>query len=76
MGMEDDTRAYLLLIVNTISIVLLWMMAGVFFGIYLDLGFFENRPGWKNILFYILFLGTLIFLIRYLVKKWKRMDRL
>lgn len=74
--MEDDTRQYLLLILNTISITLLWMMLGVFFGIFLGYGFFEDTPGWKNIVFYILFLGTLLFLIRYLVRKWKRMHRL
>lgn len=76
MGMEDDTRQYLLLIVNTISIVLLWMMACVFFGIFLGYGFFEDRPDWKNILFYIFFLGTMGFLVRYLVRKWKKQHRL
>lgn len=69
--MEDDTRAFLILIINTIAIVLLWMMACVFFGIYLGYGFFEVAPDWKNILFYIIFLSTLFLLIRRLWNKWK-----
>ena len=72
MGMEDDTRHYLVLILNTISIVLMWMMTCVFFGIYLGYGFFEDSPGWKNILFYILFLATFFFLLRHLLRKWKK----
>ncbi|MEP7164981.1 MAG: hypothetical protein ABI741_09805 [Ferruginibacter sp.] len=72
MGMEDDARSYLILIVNTISKVLMWMMASVFFGIYLDYGFFIDRPGWKNIVFYILFLATFILLTRHLLRKWKK----
>jgi ABC-type glycerol-3-phosphate transport system permease component len=72
MGMEDETRGFLILIVNTISIVLMWMMANVFFGIYLGYGFFEDSPGWKNIVFYLLFLASLFFLIRHLKRKWKQ----
>ena len=54
-----------------ISMVLLWMIACVFFGIFLDFAFFEGAPNWKNIIFYILFLISLGFLIRYLIRKWK-----
>ena len=34
MGFEDDTREFLVRILNTIAIVLVWMMANVFIGIY------------------------------------------
>lgn len=71
MGMEDETRGFLILIVNTIAIILLWMMASVFFGIFLNYGFFENTPGWKNIIFYIIFLISLYFLVRRIIRKWK-----
>lgn len=69
--MEDETREFLLRIVNTISVVLIWMITSMFFGIYLDYGFFENSPGWPNMIFYGLFLTSLFFLIRYLIRKWK-----
>ncbi len=71
MGMEDDTRKFLILIVNTISIVFIWMMLNVVAGIYFGLAFFEGRPGWENYVYYAAFLVSLFFLIKYLARKWK-----
>ncbi|MEO6537685.1 MAG: hypothetical protein ABIT07_01740 [Ferruginibacter sp.] len=71
MGMEDDTRGFLILIVNTIATVLIWMIANVLVGIYFNLAFFEDRPGWKNVVYYLGFLVSLFLLIRYLRRKWK-----
>ncbi len=69
--MEDETREFLVLIMNTISWVLLWMMLNVLIGIYFELGFFETVPTWKNILYYSFLLLSAIFLIKYLKSKWK-----
>ncbi len=71
MGMEDETRAFLVKIINTISIVLIWMLVNVFIGIYKDYAFFEDHPNWTNYLFYTFFLITLVLLVRYLLRKWK-----
>ncbi len=71
MGMEDETRDFLILILNTIAIVLLWMIANVLVGIYFEFAFFEDKPTWKNIVYYIAFLTSLFFLIRHLRRKWK-----
>jgi ABC-type glycerol-3-phosphate transport system permease component len=69
--MEDETRAFLIRIVNTVSIVLLWMMVNVFIGIYKGFAFFEERAGWKNYVYYIFLLASLIALIILLKHKWK-----
>lgn len=69
--MEEETRAFLILIANTISLVLLWMMLNVFVGIYWGFGFFEISPDWKNWLFYGWFVISFFFLLRHLKKKWK-----
>ena len=69
--MEDETREFLVLIVNTISKVLLWMMINVFTGIYLGYGFFENKPDWRNIIYYLFFLLTFYLLFKHLKIKWK-----
>lgn len=69
--MEDETREFLVLIMNTISWVLLWMILNVCIGIYFGLGFFETIPTWKNILYYSFLLLSAIFLIKYLKSKWK-----
>jgi ABC-type glycerol-3-phosphate transport system permease component len=71
MGMEDDTRAFLVLIVNTIALVLLWMISNVLFGIYWGYAFYEYQVSWKNILYYILAAGTLILMIRHIRRKWR-----
>lgn len=71
MGMEDETRDFLVKILQTISVVLLWMLANVFAGVYKNLGFFEGKPHWYNYVYYVVFLITLVLLIRYIRKKWE-----
>ncbi len=56
---------------QTISLVLLWMLVNVFIGIYKGYAFFEDRPNWANYLYYAFFLITLAVLIVHLVRKWK-----
>lgn len=70
MSMEDETRDFLVLIVNTISKVLLWMMVNVLVGIYFGFAFFEETPDWRNILYYIVFVVSMFLLGRHLKKKW------
>ena len=69
--MEPDIKAFLLLIVQTISMGILWLLINMTVGIYFNLGFFEGSPSLWNILYYIFFLVSLVLLIMYLRKKWK-----
>ena len=71
MGMEDETRDFLVRILQTISIVLVWMLVNVFVGIYKNYAFFDNRPTWANYLYYAFFLISLALLLRHLWRKWK-----
>ncbi len=71
MRPEDNPVGFLIQIVQTISIILIWMIANVFVGIYFGLAFFEDTPSWQNYLYYAGLLVTLVFLIRYLIKKWQ-----
>jgi hypothetical protein len=68
MSMENETKDFLVLIVNTISLVLLWMMINVFIGIYFGFAFFEGSPNWKNMVYYVCFLASLILLLTHLKK--------
>ncbi|MGC4100677.1 hypothetical protein [Ferruginibacter sp.] len=56
---------------QTISLVLLWMMVNVFIGFYKDYAFFEHHPNWTNYLFYFFSLASLIVLVVHLWRKWK-----
>ena len=69
--MEPDVKAFLVLIIQTLSMGMLWLLVNMTAGIYFDLGFFEGSPSIWNILYYIFFLGSLALLIMYLRKKWK-----
>jgi bacteriorhodopsin len=72
MGVEPETRAFFILIANSLALMLIWMILNVLFGIYLGYAFFETAPGWKNYLYYSLSLIAFIFVLIRLVKKWKQ----
>ena len=52
--MEPETREFLVRIIQTISLVLVWMLVNVYFGIYKDFAFFESHANWTNYLYYVL----------------------
>ena len=69
--MEPEVKAFLLLIIQSLSMGLLWMLVNMTAGIYFNLAFFDDHISIWNILYYIFFLGTLVLFIMYLRKKWK-----
>jgi hypothetical protein len=68
--MEPDVRNFLSKILSSISMTLLWMLINSTVGIGLNYAFFEEKPSLKNYIFYVWFLVSFAFLIRYLLKKW------
>jgi hypothetical protein len=69
--MEPELREFFSKIVKSISLVVLWMLLNMTFGIFFDFGFIHSSLSLANILFYIFLLSTLFMLIRYLLKLWK-----
>jgi hypothetical protein len=69
--MEPDVKAFLLRIINTLSMGMVWLLLNMTFGIYFNFAFFEAAPSLANILYYIFFSGSLVLLIIYFRKKWK-----
>lgn len=69
--MEPDIRHFLITIMQTISMSLLWLLINMTAGIYFDLGFFEGQPSWKNYVYYVLAIGSFLLLVRYIRRKWK-----
>jgi hypothetical protein len=69
--MEPEVKAFLLLIIQTLSMALLWMLVNMTAGIYFNLAFFEKSPSLFNIIYYVFFLSTLFLLIKYFIKRWK-----
>lgn len=71
MSVEPETKKFFILIVNSIALVLIWMIINVLAGIYFELAFFDHQPRWPNFLYYSLSVALLVMLVRYLVKKWR-----
>lgn len=69
--MEPEVKAFLLLIIQSLSMALLWMMVNMTIGIYFNLAFFEDHISIWNILYYIFFLASLSWLLFYFKRKWK-----
>ncbi len=69
--MEPDIRAFLIRIVQSISMGILWLLLNMSIGIYFGFAFFEGSPTIGNYIYYVAFLASLFFLIKYLIKKWK-----
>ncbi|HTB51371.1 MAG TPA: hypothetical protein VK718_01250 [Ferruginibacter sp.] len=70
-GMEPDVREFLVRIMQTISMSIVWLLVNMTIGIYYDLAFFVDKPSIWNYLFYIWFLTSFGFLLYYFYKKWK-----
>ena len=70
MKWEDDIIGFLVLIVQTLSMIILFIMVNLTLGLFFNLAFFDGSIGIKNILYYLFFLGSLFFVARYIHKKW------
>jgi hypothetical protein len=69
--MEPEIKAFLIAIVQSISMMLLWMMLNSYFGIKLGLLFAENGMGTWNIVYYLFSAASFVWVIRYIIKKWR-----
>ena len=71
-GWDPDVKKYLRKVINSLSLGLLWLMAGVTAGIYYELGYSNGKPVIYTVLFYTGMLITLLLLLRYLYNIWKK----
>lgn len=69
-GWDTDVKKFLTKILNSISVVLIWMITFATAGIYFQLGYVYGKPVWQPVLFYTVMLVALLLLIRYLHKNW------
>jgi hypothetical protein len=71
-GLDDETRRYFSRIISSFFTGLFWMLVMSMLAFYFGLAVPDGRLRWYNILFYVLFLLSLAWLIRYFYRKWKR----
>ena len=74
MGMEDDTQLFLVTIMQTVSLLILWLLINIFVGLYLKFGLFDSSPSLTNIMYYIAFITGCFFLFKHIKKKWSKVS--
>jgi len=69
---EPEVKDFLKRIVSSVFLGLLWLMLSMTFGIYFGFLFVNEKISIGNILFYLFFFLSFIFLIRFYLKTWKK----
>jgi len=70
-GMEPDIRAFLIKVLNSIAMGLVFLLLNITLGIYFKLGIPEQGLRWYHILYYVFLLFSLYLLLRYYIRLWK-----
>ncbi|NCI47588.1 hypothetical protein [Sediminibacterium soli] len=70
--MEPGMKKYLLRIVNTLAMGLLWMAVNCTLGIKYDLGFVHDHITRANLLFYLWFLISLAAFLWWVIWVWSK----
>lgn len=71
-GWDPDVKKFLVKVLNSISLVLMWMIACATAGIYFELGYTSGKPVINALIFYSVMAITLFFLVRYLIQLWNK----
>jgi cytochrome c biogenesis protein CcdA len=70
-GMDPEVRKYFRKILNSFGVGFFWMFSIATAAFYFDLAIINDKIRWYNYLFYIIFVITLIWLIRFYYRLWK-----
>jgi len=70
--MEPEVRAFLQRISYSLGIGLLWMIINSTAGIMFDLAFVHGSVSLGNVLFYIWFVASFVFMLWLYVRLWKK----
>ena len=70
--MEPGVREYLIRILNTLSLALVWMAIDSTAGIMYNLAFIQDHITLGNVLFYIWFVASLAAYLWWVIRLWSR----
>ena len=70
-GMEPEVKKYLLKVLNSLCIFLLWSALNVLGGLYWEYAIIHKRLSLYNVLFFTWFILSLVFLIYYFYRTWR-----
>lgn len=69
---EPDVKDFLKRIVSSLFLGLFWLMLNMTLGIYFGLLFVDGKVSIGNMIFYVFLLGSLVLLIRFYYRTWKK----
>ncbi len=70
--MEPGVREYLIRILNTISVGLLWLAINSTMGIMYDYAFIHDKLTAGNIIFYVWFISSLSLFLWWVIRLWSK----
>ncbi|MBC6491213.1 hypothetical protein ACFSQD_14365 [Flavihumibacter stibioxidans] len=70
--MEEDAKDFLRRVLLTLSVGALWMLINSTLGLMMGWAFFATTPTLGNYIFYAWFLGSLVGMILYFIRLWKK----
>ena len=70
--MEPGVREYLIRILNTLSLALVWMAIDSTAGIMYNLAFIQDHITLGNVLFYVWFVASLAAYLWWVIRLWSR----
>lgn len=71
-GFDPEIKKYFRKIIASFSWGFLWLFANAIAGLYFRLGLIGEVPVLASIVFYIVFLTSLVLLIRYYYRVWSK----
>ena len=71
-GMEPEAKKYLFKVLNSLCFGLLWLTLNVLGGLYWGYAIIEDRLSIFNILFFAWFVLSLVALLYYYYRLWKK----
>ena len=73
--MEQDVRQFLVIIVRSMSMVLLWMMVQTLFGIKLGYLFLDEKITLWHGVYYLFLIGSFAWVFRYVRRQFRQMPK-
>jgi hypothetical protein len=73
--MEPEVRKFLTVLMQTISLVLLWMLLNTFFGIKLGYLFLEAPLTIWHGVYFLGMLASFVWLLRHIIKQWRTLPK-
>jgi hypothetical protein len=71
-GFDPDIKKYFIKIINSFALGFLWLFGTFTAGIYFGLAYKTGRPVIFNVIFYSLCIASLLALLRYYYRTWKK----